>query len=197
MKSKKFIQTNWDLAFIWGSYHNELVDLRNLILSKNQPSFWNRSFVRSLMSMVEGINYRVRQALITKHETGEIKLTSEELITLKEIKVDIDNNGDIKMSPLFFSFSKLFKFTYKTYTKYHSKEGIYSKEISSHYFRTLCEVSKIRNRVTHPKEKYDVVVYNHEVEKAFEAFDWFHKFAIKIFDGDLIQFSETFEEIKS
>jgi hypothetical protein len=169
-----------DIFIIWASYHNELIDLKPLINLK-EDNTWNRSFVRSLASMIEGVAYRTRQSLITKYERKEISLTLEELIVLREKSIELDNQGSVLEKDKFYTFEKMFRFTFKTFAQKHNNASLFDNE-----FARLKETIIIRNRITHPKISADVFVSGEDVQIATSAFDWFHKFAINMFDGNLL-----------
>lgn len=182
---KRYQHNDRDIAVIWGSYHNELVDLQKLISFK-EANTWNRNYIRTFVSLVEGISYRVRQNLLEKGTQNLITLDIEEIIILKEKLVELNNKGIIKIRDKFFPFESMFLFTFKIYARVHKKENLLKNELSKIGYSKLKNVVEIRNRITHPKAKMDVDVSGHEVKLADDAFEWFHNFGLEMFKDDIL-----------
>ena len=177
---------NFELGAIWMSYHNELNYLRKLV-SYEVDNNWNRTFVRTLVSMIEGISYQVRQHLLKKYEDNLIELSAEEIILLKEKTVEIKNNGEIRLKDRFYAFEPIFNFTYKLYAQKHQKDLLSTDASYNESVKQLLEVIKVRNRITHPKNGKDVFVLGAETRLADETFSWYHNFVFELFDGDILE----------
>ncbi len=167
------------------SYHNELNYLRKLV-SFEVDNNWNRAFVRSLASMIEGISYSVRQHLLKNYENNIIELSAEEIILLKEKTIDLKDNGDVKMKDRFYGFKPMFNFTYKLYAQKNHKNLLSIDVTYDESVKQLLEVIKVRNRITHPKSGKDVFVSGAETRLADEVFTWYHSFLFELFDGDIL-----------
>jgi hypothetical protein len=182
---KSYSNKDFEMSWLWIPFHNEQVRLLSKI-NKSKSCEENRTFARSLFSMIEGISYWLRQILLERNLRKEIVLLPEETIILSEVSLNIDQNGKIKKNEIFFYFESLFKFTFKTYCKYYEKTEIYDKYLSDNRFSHFKESIKIRNRISHPKSGKDVFVNGEDVIKIDSAHEWFHEFVINVFKGDII-----------
>jgi hypothetical protein len=181
----EYYQRDFELGWLWGTFHNEQVRLLPLI-DKTKSNESNRTYVRSFFSMVEGITYRTRQILLARLKEEKIKLSPEQMIALLEISVDLKDNGNIKTRPKFYDFKSMTLFTYKTYSSLYNKHKIYQDFISDNRFNFFIDAIKMRNRITHPKKGEDVYINGQDIQTVMSAGDWFHEFTFQLFMGDLI-----------
>jgi hypothetical protein len=181
----EYYQKDFELGWLWATFHNEQVRLLPLI-DKTKSNQSNRTYVRSFFSMVEGITYRTRQILLHRLEEKKIKLTPEQTIALSEITVDLRDNGNINIRPKFYDFRSMTLFTYKIYSGLYNKHKIYKTFISDHRFNHFIDAIKMRNRITHPKKGEDVYIDGQDIQTVMSAGDWFHDLTFQLFMGDLI-----------
>ncbi|MEK7719578.1 MAG: hypothetical protein AAB347_08215 [Bacteroidota bacterium] len=181
----EYYQKDFELGWLWGSFHNEQVRLLPLI-DKTESNESNRTYVRSFFSMIEGITYRTRQILIERHKEKKIDLTPEQIIVLSEIAIDLKDNGSIKKRQKFYDFRRMTLFTYKTYCDLYNKTDNYKRFLSDTRFKDFNESVNMRNRITHPKTVIDVYINGNDILTVMSAGEWFHSFTIEIFKGDLI-----------
>lgn len=181
----EYYQKDFELGWLWGSFHNEQVRLLPLI-DKKQSNESNRTYVRSFFSMVEGITYRTRQILLERYKSKILDLAPEQLIVLSEISIELKENGSIRKRQKFYDLRSMMLFTYKTYCELYDKLNIYKKYLSDSRFNDFNESIKMRNRITHPKTGKDVFITGEDVQKVISAGDWFHEFTFAIFIKDLI-----------
>lgn len=170
-----------ELFWLWGSFRNELAELYKFISKKNANNL-NRVFVRSLFSMVEGVSYRIRQILLQRYNSGEIKLTDKQVIVLSEKKESEKKNIWRRYN----SFEGMFKYTFMTYCSLYKKGNIYNKFISNQKFQSFITANGVRNRITHPKTSNDVFVSGADMNIIDEGYEWFNDFVIEAFEGDLL-----------
>lgn len=182
----EYYHQDFDLGWLWGILHNEQVRLLPLI-DKTKSTDSNRTYVRSFISMVEGITYKTRQILLGKHKNKEINLNTNQIIVLSEISLELKNNGNIKEKQKFYDLRSMTLFTYKTYCELSNKLSIYKKFLSDNRFNDFIESIKIRNRITHPKSPMDLFVNGKDIQIVISAGEWFHSFTNEIFIGDLIK----------
>lgn len=178
-KMKNYLKcSDHDIFFIMKSYRFELIELQKLI-DVNKENIWNRVFVRTLITLIEGVSYRTRQNLINKVELGELNLLPEELIILKEKSIELSKDGTLREKDKYFPFEQMFRFTFNAYARSNDKLDLFTKELSDHGFRALKEAVIIRNRTTHPKNAKDIYVNGKEVEQALIAYEWFLSLQLK------------------
>jgi len=181
----EYYQKDFELGWLWASFHNEQVRLLPLI-DKTKSNESNRTYVRSFFSMVEGITYRTRQILLDRYTEKKIDLTPEQIIVLSEISIELKENGNINKRPKFHDLKNMTLFTYKTYSGLYNKLKIYREFVSDHRFNNFNESIKMRNRITHPKTGRDVYINGKDIQTVMSAGDWFHDFTFQLFTGDLI-----------
>jgi hypothetical protein len=181
----EYYQKDFELGWLWGSFHNEQVRLLPLI-DKTQGNESNRTYVRSFFSMLEGITYRTRQILLERYKEKNIDLTPEQIIVLSEISVELKDDGSIKKRQKFYDLRSMVLFTYKIYCGLYKKLNIYKKYLSDSKYNDFNESIKMRNRITHPKSGMDVFITVEDIQKVISAGEWFHEFTFAIFMDDLI-----------
>ena len=181
----EYYQKDFELGWLWISFHNEQVRLLPL-LDKTKSNESNRTYVRSFISMVEGITFRTRQILLERYLEKKIDLTPEQIIVLSEISVELKDNGSIKKRQKFYDLKSMMLFTYKTYCGLYNKLNTYEKYLSDSKFNDFNESIKMRNRITHPKTGKDIFINGKDIQTVMSAGDWFHIFTFEIFMGDLI-----------
>jgi hypothetical protein len=180
-----YYNADFELGWLWASFHNEQVRLLPLI-DKTKSNESNRTYLRSFISMIEGITYRTRQILLQRQKDNKINLRLEQIIALSEISIEIEDNGNLKERPKTHSLKSMILFTYKTYCELYDKLHIYNKFLSDNRFNDLQESIKMRNRITHPKSGPDVYINGEDIQTVMSAGEWYHDFTFEIFMGDLI-----------
>lgn len=189
----EYYQKDFELGWLWGSFHNEQVRLLPLI-DKTRSNESNRTYLRSFFSMVEGITYRTRQILLERYRQKIIDLTPEQIIVLSEIKVELKDNGSINLIQRFYDLKSMTLFTYKTYCGLYNKLDLYKKYLSDSKYTDFNASIKMRNRITHPKLGMDVFITGEDVLKVISAGEWFHEFTFEIFMDDLINKEDSERE---
>jgi hypothetical protein len=186
----KYYQKDFELGWLWGTFHNELVRLLPLI-DKTKSNESNRTYVRSFFSMVEGITYRTRQMLLNRYTEKKVNLTPEQIIVLSECSVDLEENGNIHKRVKYYDIRGMTLFTYKTYGELYNKVEIYRRFLSDHRFNEFILAIKMRNRITHPKSGRDVYINGKDIQTVISAGDWFHDFTFQLLMGDIIYQEEA------
>jgi hypothetical protein len=181
----EYYQKDFELGWLWGSFHNEQVRLLPLI-DKTKSNESNRTYLRSFFSMIEGITYRTRQILLERHQDNNIILKLEQLIVFSEISIELKDNGNLKKRQKFYDLRSMMLFTYKTYCELYNKLDIYKKFLSDNRLNNFNESIKMRNRITHPKSGMDVFINGSDIQIVMSAGEWFHNFTFEVFMGDLI-----------
>jgi len=184
-KMTQYTSNDTELFWLWGSFRNELAKLIPLI-DKNKGNDYNRVYVRSLFSMIEGISYRMRQILLQRHHENKISLSIEQIIALSEISIEINDNGTLKEKQKNYRFENLFRLTYKTYCDSYNKSKILDIYISEDRYDLFKKALTIRNRVTHPKNVEDVFISGSDIMLFESVFKWFEDFIFDILEGDLL-----------
>lgn len=181
----EYYHKDFELSWLWGSFHNEQVRLLPLI-DKTKSNESNRTYVRSFISMVEGITYRTRQILLERQKSNIIRLNPEQIIVLAEISIELKDNGNMKKRQKFYDTRGMMLFTYKLYCELNNKLDIFKRYLSDNRFNDFDESLKMRNRITHPKSGKDTYINGEDIQIVMSAGEWFHSFTFEIFTGDLI-----------
>lgn len=150
-------------------------------LKPDITGYWDRMYVRCLYSLVEGLAYRMRHALISAHEAGETMLTPMEYMLLLEARYRVNDKGDIKKVEEFLPFSTGLRFTFKTCCRVLDSIDYEKSAFSHNGWNCMQESIKVRDRLTHPKEPLDLIVTGHELEVAQKAEKWFLSLVSEVF----------------
>lgn len=150
-------------------------------LKPDTTGYWDRMYVRCLYSLIEGLAYRIRHALISAHEAGETMLNPMEYILLSEVRCRIAKNGEIQKIEEFLPFSTGLRFTFKTCCRVLDSIDCEKSAFSHNGWNCMQESIKVRDRLTHPKEPFDLIVTGHELEVAQKAEKWFLSLVSEIF----------------
>jgi len=134
------------------------------ILNELKP--WFRIVIRSSITTIEAICYRLKQNAILICSQREKSLSLPELGKLKEKKRDRDG----RLRNYYLETKENIIFTLRI--NYYAVDSPF--EIKDHEGWTkLCETIEVRNRLTHPKKKDDLDVSPQQFNYASIGFQWF------------------------
>lgn len=176
---------DYDLGWLWGALHNEQAKLL-AETDQTKSNDANRTYVRSLFSMIEGITYRTRQILLSRQKASKIELSVEQIIALSEISIEIESNGNLKTRAKHHDFKGILLFTLKLYCEKYGKIPIFQRFLLDKRYNDFKESILMRNRITHPKTPKDIYINGGDIVIVLSARDWIIEFFIEAFTGDLL-----------
>jgi hypothetical protein len=129
-----------------------------------------RSYVRSLLAMIEGTIHCVKELEFAELYARE-KPHIPTLVVLKEVVFDIDKNGRIKEKVKYVDSASNLRFVVNMFNSIFEKQldlGIGTSKWDN--FKTAIKIS---NRITHPKEN-DLSVSETELSVMKDVNEWFN-----------------------
>lgn len=161
------------------------------IADGNTTAFHVRMSIRTYSALIEGLLYQMRQvALNSESESCKVFSVGERLI-LSEIEYRLNDKGELKEKNGFESQKPMILFTLKQFPKVHG--ATFSPDTSNCGWGYLGKFIQIRNRVTHPKSKEDLVLTHDEWKQANKGIDWFYD-TIKAMFTECSKADEFFRE---
>ncbi|KAF0140859.1 MAG: hypothetical protein FD122_2032 [Stygiobacter sp.] len=148
---------------------NEGIDL----LSKNDSQYLRRSFIRSLFAAIESVIFGMKTEILNRLSEANPPFTTGELVILEEKSFTIDKSGDIIESPKYLELKKNIRFVFRTYGKCYGTQ--LELDVSGTDWKNFTELVEVRNRITHPKTKNDIIITDDEINKSKLLFGWFSK----------------------
>ena len=142
-------------------------------LKPDRTGFWDRTYVKCLFSLVEGIMFRMRQIILSASSQGALKLEASEITLLAEETYQLKKNGTIKKRESYLQFLPGVRLTVQMLGKAIGLEDYVISAFSDNGWAAFQEAAKIRNRLTHPKNAKDLMVYEEELQQAKLAEQWF------------------------
>ena len=141
------------------------------LYNKRWSGFAARLQFRLAFAFVEGVLFRCRYVILAYHQEGIGKLKPEEILSLKELTLTVDESGKVKLQKGRTSFIASLKFILRKYSQVVGKNGFV--DFGGTGFESLSKSSEVRDRLTHPKHRTDMVVQAAEIAKLLEGIQWF------------------------
>jgi hypothetical protein len=178
-------------------------------IKENSSQYNRRVFFMVSFSMVEAILNSIKLASLNLHEGLSLKikrnsskeelpkmchtfrprLTEEEVITLTEKAPYVDDNGCVKLRPMFLPFIKNLKLSFHLISKVLSSD--FKPDYSDNNFEKLKESVKVRNRIVHPKNQSSLNISSIELVNMTLGIDWF----IRSYHELIIQWGKLLNEL--
>jgi hypothetical protein len=143
-----------------------VVELVNSDTPKNR-----RTLVRAIFAEVESSIYLFRRLALNPQEP-EAELDASEKAFLKEEQHEISEHGEIRVKQYFGRFLANFRFVIRMYMKVNGLNK--AIDYSGSGWNALQKATKIRNRLTHPREATDLEVTDDEIEIIGLAYNYQH-----------------------
>lgn len=149
-------------------------------LSDTYTGFWDRTYTKTVFSMVEGVTFRIRQYMIAGVDCEMFSLDYPTLSFLSESTYKLDSKGRLKQKEEFMSFLPGFKFTFESFGKCLGMEEFVASAFSHNGFSEFRKSVAVRNRLTHPKDCREIMVNGKEIEQIKIAEEWFHSLCLPL-----------------
>lgn len=149
---------------------NEDVENANKLMLENDTQFSRRMYLRSFFALIEGNAFRQRELALSVHKHKKNCFNEEEVIALEEKEIRIIDNGNVEVKKKIVQFFPLFKLSNKSYCKAFNKK---LPDYANNGWNQLQKAVEIRNRITHPKSKEELVISDDDLEIINEAKCWY------------------------
>jgi hypothetical protein len=137
----------------------------------NDSQFTRRIYIRSVFALIEGNIFQMKRVIIDAYDKGKIKLTSAEEAIVKEETCDL-SKGKPRVQTKFLPILENVRFTIPCFARAFG--GNYEPEYSNQGWQYFQKAIKICNRITHPKEKKELIISDDEITCIEKARDWFN-----------------------
>lgn len=134
--------------------------------SKSQSS--KRDLIRTAFAAIEGIGWIFREHIVHAARTTS-NLDPAEEVALSEISYQVTEQGKITEQTRYLSLLAMIRLTARIAGKLARDAKIDFSEAS---WVGLQRAIKIRNRITHPKSRHDLVLSDDEVKASVAALFW-------------------------
>lgn len=143
-------------------------------LSPAWSGFADRTYVRTVFAMFEGVGYATRQYILAQAAAGRYQISTQERDLLSEKTFVLDGKGNIKIKDSFLQFLPGFRLTMSLLGRCLGREKYVVSAFGHHTFECFQDGISIRNRITHPKFTQEMMLSNREIETVKKAEDWFN-----------------------
>jgi hypothetical protein len=131
-----------------------------------------RLIVRSIFAFIEGVIFQLKQLALMAVAEKPGLLKPEEIAVAREEDYELDDSGKITMTKAKLRFRANFRFAFGLIIKANNVDPKYMPDFGSHEWEILCKAIAIRDRITHPKTKSDLVISENEIRDTLRAYDW-------------------------
>lgn len=154
--------------------------------NKGNSNFWARAFCRAFFTFVDAITYRLKLVILAAEEDQLISLKLSEYAFLNETSYSINNKGIIKESKKYIPFINNFNFVLKTFFRSFQIEDKLNEELQKQGYHSFLVSIELRNRLTHPKNVYDLSLNEQEKKHMIDAWEWYEGLVNIIFSENII-----------
>ncbi len=146
------------------------LDQASKILEENDSQYIRRIYLRSLFTFIEGNSFRLRQMALAAHNNRAQCFSNEEIMMLEEKDIDIKDNGDLNIKTKYIGFAENIRFSQNSYIK---AIGGDQPDYTANGWAQLKKALVLRNRITHPRSKDDLIISDDELKVIHEAKEWY------------------------
>jgi hypothetical protein len=153
-------------------YDHEIVYISGK-LNDEEAEFWRRTFVRTVVSSFEAELFILKSNLLSYCKKNDFLISPQEELFLDSKKYELNENGQLKEKLYQQKVKDEIKFVFNSICRI---QGFTLKQdFENQGWQDLCNVIKIRNRLTHPKSLEDQYVSSVEVSQCENAWQWFNR----------------------
>ena len=141
-------------------------------IKENDNQYNRRNFVRAIYVLFEAslnLMKDILKVLMLDKGLTEKDIEVSELVPLLDNEIKLKDNGKIKYHYNKYSFKNLTAYVFKTFAEYH---GFEKNILGDHRWDSFQKFLKLRNRIVHPDTISDAKITDKELEKVYEAEDW-------------------------
>jgi hypothetical protein len=175
MQSEKSVKTTKTFQEILGLLPHLVKDVEKSERKLNNQGYSRRVYVRTLFAMIEGVIYAMKQVLfvIARSSSKISKLKIPDLVVLKESTFYLNDKGEIKEKEKHYRTSENLKFTARMVNKVLGTN--INLGIGTQNWLNFRKALKIRNNVTHPKNRNDLEISEEDLQCIHCVNLWFNE----------------------
>lgn len=143
-------------------------------VSPTMTGFWDRTYVRTVFAMFEGVAFATRQYILAQSAAGQYEVTIQESDLLSEQTFVLDGKGNIKVKENFLQFLPGFRLTMKVFGRSLGMADYVESAFGHHGFESFQDAVKVRNKVTHPKFAIEMMLTHQDIDAVKMAESWFN-----------------------
>jgi len=133
----------------------------------NSCGFTRRSYIRTVITLIEGNTSRFKQAALWIHANDHAVFSPEEMTCLKEESVSLKENGKVHVKSLPIPLLTNLSFALDCYCRAMNKPFHLDKSLEG--WQSLKKAVAIRNRITHPKSIDDLHISDEDLNIVGQA----------------------------
>lgn len=156
----------------------ELDAIRSQI-DQNDSKVWRRAYCKSLFSFLEGASFLLKREIVLMREGEGWDLEGRDAWVLTESRPAQTTDGKEIRRPFFLP--TLDNLTYALEKFAYWNWSDYRIDKKSAEWSNLCEASRIRNRITHPKSSTDLFISDKELSILHRATEDFKNLVAETF----------------
>ncbi|EGH28977.1 hypothetical protein I4I80_19960 [Pseudomonas syringae pv. tomato] len=142
-------------------------------ISPTMSGFWDRTYVRAVFAMFEGVTFATRQYILAQAAVGHYEITDQERALLSEQTFSLDSKGVIHGKESFLQFMPGFRLTMTVFGRCLGMSGYADSAFGHNGFESFREGVRVRNQVTHPKSQAQMMLSHKDIETVKLAERWF------------------------
>lgn len=142
-------------------------------ISPTMTGFWDRTYVRSVFAMFEGVAFATRQYILAQAAAGRYEITVQERDLLSEQTFSLDSKGVIQKKESFLPFLQGFRLTMTVLGRCLGMARYVTGAFGHNGFESFREGVRIRNQITHPKSPAQMMLSRKDIETVKLAERWF------------------------
>lgn len=142
-------------------------------LSPGLSGFWDRTYVRAVFALFEGVAFATRQYILAQANAGHYEITVQEHDLLSERTFTLDSKGAIREKDNFLPFLPGFRLTMTILGRCLGMSEYVTNAFGHNGFESFQDGVRIRNQVTHPKSPAQMMLSAKDIETVKLAERWF------------------------
>ncbi len=142
-------------------------------LSPDFSGFWDRTYVRAVFALFEGVAFATRQYIVAQADAGHYEITVQERDLLSERTYALDSKGVIRDKDSFLPFLPGFRLTMTILGRCLGMTDYVTSAFGHNGFESFRDGVRIRNEVTHPKSPAQIMLSAKDIETVKLAERWF------------------------
>lgn len=166
-------------------------DISREKISPTMSGFWDRTYVRTVFAMFEGVAFATRQYILAQAAAGQYEITVQERDLLSEQVFVLDGKGAIKVKESFLQFLPGFRLTMKVFGRCVGRAELVDNAFGHNGFESFQEGARVRNLVTHPKSAIQMMLSHKDIETVQLAERWFNSLLAELLGTAFESTSQT------
>lgn len=144
---------------------------------------YRRHYVRAHFALFEGMTHLMGRMLLDAYDRGALELEFEQRTILDERSFSLDASGKVKPRDSYNPANAKLKFIFRLFASASDSEKLLHREFEGKGWNAYRDAQKLRNRLTHPKRKSDLIVRDEELREIDLASEWFLDVTSKVLNA--------------